>query len=161
MMPVTLIRMTFVGLLAAFSLASLTLTADISRQPSILNSSRIQHLESGSPRNTYDLLVNGTRLTRPPLLSSALLAPNISADPYQSSSAYQLLPEADMVHHCHKSLGENLNESSCSSALSRIYVNNKVRRVAQRGRGISASGYLPLRWLSRESSPIDGIVGRE
>ena len=161
MMPVTLVRMAFLGLLTALSLAYSTLAADITRQPSILNSSRIQRLEPGSPRNTFDLLVNGTRLTRPPLLSSALLASNISADPHQSSSAYQLLPEANMVDYCHKSLGENLMRSSCSSVLSRIYVNNKVRRVAQRGRGLSASSYLPFRWLSRESSPTDGIIGRE
>lgn len=158
---VTLTRMAFLGLLTALSLVYPTIAADITRHPSILNSSRIQRLEPRSPGNTFDLLVNGTRLTRPPLLSSVLLASNISADPHQSSPAYQLLPEANMVHYCHKSLGENLNTSSCSSALSRIYVNNKVRRVAQRGRGISASSYVPLRWLSRESSPTDGTIGRE
>ena len=160
-MSVIFIRMAFLGLLTALSLVYLTIAADITLQPSILNSSRIQRLESGSPRNTVDLLVNGTRLTRPPLLTSALLPSNISTDPHQSSPAYQLLPETNMVHYCHKSLGENLNTSSCSSALSRIYVNNKVRRVAQRGRGISASSYVPLRWLSRKSSPTDGIIGRE
>ena len=159
-MSVTFIRMAFPGLVTALSLFYSTFAADITRQPSILNSSRIQRLAPGSPRNTFDLLVNGTRSTRTPLISSASLASNISADPQQPSSEYQLLTEANIVYYCDKSFGENLQRTSCLSALSRIHVNNKVRRVVQRGRGLSALSYLPLRWLSRESSPTAGIIGR-
>ena len=159
-MSVTLVRMAFLGLLTALSLVCSTYAAEITRQSSMLNSSMTRRLEPVSPHNTFDLLVNGTRSAGSPLVSSALLASNVSADPHQPSSEYQLLPEANMVYYCDKSFGENLRRTSCSHATLRISVNNKVRRVAQRGRGLPALSYLPLRWLSRESSPTDSITGR-
>ena len=159
-MLVTLVGMAFLGLLTALSLVCSTYAADITRPSSMLNSSIIRRLEPVSPHNTFDLLVNGTRSAGSPLVSSALLASNVSADPHQPSSEYQLLLEANMVHYCDKSFGENMRRTSCSHATLRISVNNKVRRVAQRGRGLPALSYLPLRWLSRESSPTDSITGR-
>lgn len=160
-MSVTLIRMAFLGLLTALGLVCSTYAADITRQSSTLNSSMTKRLELVTPRNTFELLVNGTRSARSPLVSSAFLALNLSADPDQHSSGYPLLPEANMVPQCDKSLGENLKRTSCSSALLRITINDKVHKVAQRGRGVPGASYLPLRWLSRESSPTDGIIDRD
>ena len=156
-MSVTLIRMAFLALLTTLSLVCWTYAADTTRQSSKLNSSIIRRLEPASSHNTFDLLVNGTRSAGSPLVSSALFASNVSADPHQPPSGLRLLPEANMLPYCDESLGENLNITSCSSALSRVPINNKVRRVVQRGRGLPAVSYLPLRWLSRESSPIDSI----
>lgn len=158
-MSVTLVGVAFLGLLTALSLVCSTYAADITRQSSVLNSSMTRRLEPASPHNTFDLLANGTRSAGSPLVSSALLASNVSVDGLQLSSGYQLLPEANMLPYCDRSLGTNLKGTSCSSAMSRISVNNQVRRVAQRGRGLPASSYLPLRWLSRESSPIENITG--
>lgn len=153
-------RMAFLGLLTALSLVYSTYVADLTRQSSILNSSMTPRLMPVIPHNAFDLLVNGTRSARPPRVSSALLASYLSADPLQPSSEYQLLPEANTVHYCHISFGEILRRTSCSSGLLRIKVNNKVRRVAHRGQVSSALSYLPLRWLSRESSLTDGIIDR-
>ena len=153
--------MAFLGLLTALSLVCSTYAAHIARQSSILNSSMTQRLEPGSPPNTIDLLVNETKPAPFPLVSSALLASNLSAGPHQPSSEYQLLPEANGAYECDRSFGQNLRRTSCSDAILRIDVNDKVRRVAQRGRSIFALAYLPLRWLSRKSSPTDSITCRE
>ena len=93
-MLVKLINVAFLGLLTVLSLVYLTFAVDMTWQSSILNSGMIQRLEAVSSRNTFDLLVNVTRSTGSPPVSSALLASNIWADPHEPSSGYQLLPDA-------------------------------------------------------------------
>ena len=159
-MLVTLVRMAFLGLLTVLGSVYSTYAAAMTRQPSILNSSTIQRLEAGSSHNTFDLPVNGTRPINSPLISSALLASNRSADPHEPSSEYQLLPDANTVPCWHKSLGENLKKLSCLSASLRIEVNNQVQKAIQNGLEYRAASYLPFRWLSCEYSPTDGIISR-
>ncbi len=159
-MLVILIRMAFVGLLTVLSLVYSTYAADRTRQSSMLNSSMFQRLEAESSHNTFDLPINGSRSTGSPLVSSALLASNISADPHQPSSGYQLLPDVNTEPYCRKDFGKDLNIQSCRSALSSIELSDQVHRVAKRSSGYRAGGYLPFRWLSREYSPTNGVIGK-
>ena len=160
-MLVTLIRMTFITLLTVLSLVYSTNAADTTRQSSILNGSIFQSLEAVSSHNTYNLPVNGSRSTGSPVISSTLLASNLSADPHQPSSGYQLLPDVNATPHCYRAFGKNLNTQSCQSVFHSMAVNDRVHSVAQRGSRYRAASYLPFRWLSREYSPKDGVHGRE
>ena len=55
---VTLVRIAFLGLLTVLGSVYSTYAADMTRQPSILNSSIIQRLEAVLSRNTLDHPVN-------------------------------------------------------------------------------------------------------
>ena len=88
--------------------------------------------------------------------SMASLALNLtSSDPSKASNAsssfYDLPSSSNGRPTCDsKRFGSDLVRFSCYQAWRRIKPTSTVRKVAQRGRGVYAEGYLPFRWLGRE-----------